>query len=51
LPLNAGQVTLEQADWEVPARMTMGEGEIVPWLGGQTAQWRITGPRLAAQAG
>ena len=43
LPLNEGRVTLERADNAVPARLPMGEGEIVPWLAGETMRWRFAG--------
>jgi len=43
LPLNDGRVTLERADNAVPARLPMGEGEIVPWLAGETMRWRFAG--------
>ncbi len=43
LPLNEGRVTLERVDNDVPARLPMGEGEIVPWLAGETLRWRFAG--------
>ena len=43
LPLNEGRVTLERAENAVPARLPMGDGEIVPWLAGETMRWRFAG--------
>ena len=43
LPLNEGRVRLERAVHEVPARLALGGGEIVPWLGGETIGWRFAG--------
>ncbi len=43
LPLNEGRVVLERAATEMPARLPMGDGEIVPWLAGETMAWRFAG--------
>ena len=43
LPLNPGRVVLERADNVVPARLPIGDGEIVPWLAGETLHWRFAG--------
>lgn len=43
LPLNQGRVVLERAPSVMPARLPMGEGEIVPWLAGETMAWRFAG--------
>ncbi|MES2492050.1 MAG: dihydroorotase [Pseudomonadota bacterium] len=44
LPQNDGHVMLERADNTVPARLPIGEGEIVPWRAGETLRWRYAGP-------
>lgn len=44
LPLNEGHVVLEREDTPIPARLTVGTGEIVPWMGGETLPWRFAGP-------
>ena len=43
LPLNEGQVVLERAENGVPDRLTIGDGEIVPWLAGETLAWHFAG--------
>jgi dihydroorotase len=43
LPLNEGRVVLERGESVMPARLPMGEGEIVPWLAGETMAWRFAG--------
>ncbi|MBC2666416.1 dihydroorotase [Novosphingobium flavum] len=43
LPLNEGTVTLTRGETVMPARLPMGEGEIVPWLAGETMNWRFAG--------
>ncbi len=43
LPLNEGQVMLERVANQVPARLAIGGGEIVPWLAGETLRWRFAG--------
>jgi len=43
LPLNEGRVALERAPTVMPARLPMGDGEIVPWLAGETMGWRFLG--------
>ncbi len=43
LPLNEGQVMLERVANQVPARLVIGGGEIVPWLAGETLRWRFAG--------
>jgi dihydroorotase len=40
LPRNRGSITLEQRDWQVPARLPYGEGELLPLMAGETLQWR-----------
>lgn len=44
LPANEGKIVLERAQVEVPDRLPLGDGEIVPWLAGQTLGWRYAGP-------
>ena len=51
LPRNAGEVTLEQAEWEVAAGYRVGQqetsapamGEITPLLAGETLRWKLRG--------
>lgn len=43
LPLNAGRVVLERVSEVVPERLRLGDGEIVPWLAGETLGWRFAG--------
>lgn len=43
LPLNQAQIVLERAETVVPARLPLGDGEIVPWLAGETIGWRFAG--------
>lgn len=41
LPMNEGSVTLERCDVTVPARLPAADGEVVPWLAGETLPWRL----------
>ncbi|MBU6318509.1 MAG: dihydroorotase [Alphaproteobacteria bacterium] len=43
LPLNEGFVELERLPHPVPARMTLGDQEIVPFHAGETLRWSISG--------
>lgn len=43
LPLNEGRIVLERREQEVPARLPLGGGEIVPWLAGEKLDWRFAG--------
>ncbi|MBA3053692.1 MAG: dihydroorotase [Sphingomonadales bacterium] len=43
LPLNSGRVVLERVRELVPERLPLGDGEIVPWLAGETIGWRFSG--------
>ena len=43
LPLNDGRIALERTDTLVPARLTVGDGEIVPWQAGESIAWRFAG--------
>jgi dihydroorotase len=42
LPRNAGTVTLEKAEWEVPAEYPFGSGTVVPLRAGLKLRWRCT---------
>jgi dihydroorotase len=42
LPRNAGTVTLEKVEWEVPAAYPFGSGTVVPLRAGQKLRWRCT---------
>ena len=44
LPRNAGTVTLERADWQLPEEMPFGESTIKPLRGGETLRWRLRHP-------
>jgi dihydroorotase len=44
LPRNAGTVTLEHADWQLPEEMPFGEATIKPLRGGETLRWRLRHP-------
>lgn len=39
---NAGTVTLERADWRVPAEYPMGDTTVVPLMAGETMRWKVT---------
>jgi dihydroorotase len=41
LPRNTATITLEKADWQVPATCALGESVLVPLLAGQTLHWRL----------
>lgn len=41
LPRNTGTLTLEKADWTVPADYPFGDATIVPWRAGETLGWRL----------
>ena len=43
LPLNEQRVVLERTEQQVPERVRIGDGDIVPWLAGQTIGWRYAG--------
>ena len=43
LPLNAGTVTLERADTEVPGTIDAGGTPVVPFHAGETLGWRLRG--------
>ena len=41
LPLNAGTITLERAEWRVPERLAFGSEELVPLRAGETVPWKL----------
>ncbi|MDB5798899.1 MAG: dihydroorotase [Paucimonas sp.] len=41
LPANAGSVTLERHEWEIPAELPMGETTVVPLDAGGRLGWRM----------
>jgi dihydroorotase len=41
LPENTGTVTLERAEWTVPATLRFGGEELVPLRAGETLPWKI----------
>lgn len=41
LPRNTATVTLEKADWAVPAELAFGGETLVPLRGGETVGWRL----------
>jgi dihydroorotase len=42
LPVNSGSVTLERAEWTVPASLPFGAGQLVPLRAAETISWKIT---------
>ena len=44
LPRNAGTVTLEHTDWQLPEEMPFGEATIKPLRAGETLRWRLRHP-------
>ncbi len=43
LPRNRAKVTLERAEWQVPAEYPFGRGTVVPLRAGQKLRWRLAG--------
>ncbi|WP_025916319.1 dihydroorotase [Herminiimonas sp. CN] len=41
LPRNAATVTLQRADWQLPAELPLGDASIVPLNGGETISWKL----------
>ena len=41
VPRNAGHITLERGEWDVPATYPFGADELVPLRGGSTIGWRL----------
>ncbi|WP_428945807.1 dihydroorotase [Pantoea sp. FN060301] len=42
LPVNEGTLTLTRQPWTVPERIEMGDDSLVPFLAGETLNWRVT---------
>jgi len=43
LARNKGTITLERAEWEVPAEYAFGDATVVPMRAGQKLRWRLAG--------
>jgi dihydroorotase len=43
LPRNADTITLEKADWQVPATLPFGAHRLVPFRAGETVHWKLLG--------
>jgi dihydroorotase len=43
LPRNAGRITLEKAEWEVPGEYRFGKDAVVPLRAGRKLAWRLAG--------
>ena len=41
LPRNRETITLEKNDWTVPATLSFGEYEVVPFRAGETCHWKL----------
>lgn len=41
LPLNEGTITLVRESWQVPESIALGSHSLVPFLAGETLNWRI----------
>ena len=41
LPVNKGSITLQRGDWQVPASLPFGLGQLVPLRSGETIPWKI----------
>jgi dihydroorotase len=41
LPLNEGTITLVRGSWQVPESIALGSHSLVPFLAGETLNWRI----------
>jgi dihydroorotase len=41
LPVNQGSVTLQRGDWQVPASLPFGLGQLVPLRAGESLPWKI----------
>jgi dihydroorotase len=42
LPRNAGRITLEKTDWQVPADYPLGDDTVVPLRAGESIGWRLS---------
>ena len=43
LPRNTDTITLRKQDWEVPARLPLGEDSLVPLRAGEAITWQVVG--------
>jgi dihydroorotase len=43
LPRNSQRITLERAAWRVPESLNFGGDNVVPFRGGDTVNWRLSG--------
>ncbi len=41
LPRNRDRITIERANWQVPAELPFGQGRLVPMRAGETIGWRL----------
>ncbi len=41
LPRNTGQITLEKADWTIPASLDFADSEIIPFKAGELCHWKL----------
>ncbi|WP_223817101.1 hypothetical protein [Pantoea sp. M_5] len=41
LPLNEGTITLVREPWQVPASISLGSDALIPFLAGETLNWRV----------
>lgn len=48
LPRNTGKVVLTKEAWQMPQSFPFGDGEVVPFLAGQTIPWRASADSAAA---
>jgi dihydroorotase len=48
LPRNRDTITLERRPWTVPASLPFGAGAIVPMCAGETLEWKLREPPVAA---
>ncbi|MCK4834214.1 MAG: dihydroorotase [Gammaproteobacteria bacterium] len=42
LPRNSKTITLVKEDWQIPEEYPLGDDKLVPFLAGQTINWKIT---------
>jgi len=43
LPRNEKTITLNKEDWKIPDEYPLGTDKLVPFLAGQTLNWKLTG--------
>lgn len=41
LPRNTGHITLEKADWTIPASLDFADSEIIPFKAGELCHWKL----------